>query len=259
MKRLSVLVLVLTFIITTIQVISQMPKLKDYIDPKNVKDYKSKVKESAIYTDEMKYIIHNFEIYNGSQLLEKGKIYREFFKNGSYESFYILGEKGLFKIAYWSDPTALITCNLRKSEYCIENDINARLFPFIIRGYAKLLKSGAVEKPFKKVNIKLSKKNTYKENKNEMTVYEVVSTPNVISGTITCMNKSLIVKGDLLIDNDNAKRSGLKGLFAQTELPSAMKLTLKFDLNYFETKKPSQFQEINLEDILKKYTKIDCD
>jgi hypothetical protein len=238
---------------------SQTVKLKTYLDTSKIKDYNSQVVENQIYADEMNYLVHKFEIYSNNQLIETGNIYRAFFRKGAFESFYIAGDNGIVNIGYWSDPTALITSNVNKKEYCIEKDVNARLFPFVLRGYAKMLKSGSLEKPFKKTKYKLTKLSSQEVDGNEYTTYNITSKPNVISGTITCLNKIMIVKADIVIDNDNATRCGLKGLLAFAELPPATKMNLKFDINSMSKTKEKNFRELDIEQIIKNYEKTDCD
>lgn len=259
MKKLVVFSLVALSMIFAVNIFSQKMKLKDFFSSDKVKDYSAKVKENTIYKDSTKFIVHNFEISSNGQVIEKGNIYRQFYKNGLYEAFYILGDKKLVNVAYWNDPTALVTANANKLEYCVESNINAVLFPMVIRGYSKMIKSGAVKKQFKNTEFEIEKIKTYKENNIEFTTYKVSTKPNVVSGTITCADKILVVKGEVTVDNDNAKRSGLKGLFAFTDAPKAVKYTLKFDYSYFNIARPQKFSEIGLDEIMSKYKKIECD
>ncbi|MDQ1265873.1 MAG: hypothetical protein QG635_1025 [Bacteroidota bacterium] len=238
---------------------SQPMKLRDYINPGKVSDYKEKAKENAIYLDEMKFIVHNFDISANNQFIDKGKIYRQFYKNGIYESLYSQSNKGIFKVSYWSDPTALITANIIKKEYCVEKNINNTLFPMVIRGYAKILKSGVVEKKFQNIKFILKKGKTYKDKNLNIVVFQVTSEPKVIEGTIETLNGNLVLRGNLTIDNDLSKRSGFKLIFSHSDLPNMSKINLKFDYEYIDTKKPAGFLELGIEEILKKYEKVDCD
>lgn len=238
---------------------SQSIKLKDYFKPQDVSNYKEKVKENAIYPDETKYIIHNFEVTSNNQFIDKGKIYRQFFKNGIYESFYLQSNKGIFKVSYWSDPTALVTANLSKKEYCVDTNINNRLFPMILRGYAKMLKAGVLEKKFKNIKFILKKLKSYNDKGLEIVVFHVNTEPQVIEGTIETLKGVLVLKGSVVIDNDLAKRSGFKLIFSHADLPNMTKLNLKFDYEYIDKTKPEKFLEMGIEEIVKKYDNIDCD
>lgn len=259
MKKVLFVLITISVFTANLSVFSQSFKLRDYFDKKNVKDYEEKVTENAIYPEEMKYIVHNFTISEGENTIDKGVIYRQFYKNGLYESFYALSDKNTYKICYWSDPSALITANVNKLEYCVEQNINNILFPMVIRGYAKILKSGNVEKKFKNIKFKLIKLQTKKENGLNMTTFKVESTPNVIEGTIEAYKGLVVLRGNLKINNDLAKRSGLKLLFSHDDLPKSSILNLTFDYNYFEVNKPKQFLDMGIDDIVKNYTKIDCD
>ncbi|MBM2814787.1 MAG: hypothetical protein HW421_1549 [Ignavibacteria bacterium] len=240
-------------------IFSQSLKLKDYLNPKDVSDYKVKVKENAIYKDEMKFIVHNFEVSANEQFIDKGKIYRQFFKNGIYESFYSQSNKGIFKVSYWSDPTALITANIIKKEYCVETNINNTLFPMVLRGYAKILKSGVVEKKYQNIKFALKKLKTYKEKGMDIVSFGVTSEPKVLEGTIETLGGVLVLKGNIIIDNDLAKRSGFKLIFSHSDLPNTVKINLKFDYEYIDKKKPEGFMELGIDEIIKNYTKVDCD
>lgn len=251
-------ILSITFL-STILLFSQSFKLKDYFQKKNVKNYDEKVAENSIYPEEMKFIVHSFTLSEKDNVLDKGTIYRQFYKNGTYESFYAVSEKNTYKMCYWSDPTALITANVNKLEYCVEDNINNILFPMVIRGYAKILKSGSVEKKFKNIKFKINKLQTKKENGFNMTTFKVESNPQVIEGTIEAYKGLIVLRGNLQINNDLAKRSGLKLLFSHDDLPKATIINLTFDYNYFNNTKPKVFQEMGIEEIVKKYTSIDCD
>ena len=258
MKKTVVFSLIIMFALSA-NLFSQSIKLRDYVNTKDVKDYKQNLKESEIYNDESKYIVHTFELLSNNQLIDKGKIYRQFYKKGNYESLYSVSDKKLFQVSYWSDPTALITANINKSEYCVEKNINNILFPMVIRGYAKILKSGNVEKKFKDIKFILTKDKNYKSNEKNMTKFNVTSEPKVIEGNIETMNGMIVVKGDLTIDNDLAKRSGLKLIFSHSDLPNMVKIQLKFDCLYFDAKKPANFMEMGIDEIISKYQKIECD
>jgi hypothetical protein len=259
MKKIIFVSLMLSLFFSAALTQSQTYKLRDFIAKKDVKNYDEKVKENAIYPEEMKYIVHSFTLSEGENIIDKGTIYRQFYKNGTYESFYAISEKNTFKMCYWSDPTALITANVNKLEYCVEDNINNILFPMVIRGYAKILKSGSVEKKFKNIKFKLNKLQTKKENGISMTTFKVESNPQVIEGTIETYKGLIVLRGNLKINNDLAKRSGLKLLFSHDDLPKSSIINLTFDYSYFEKTIPKVFVEMSLDEILAKYKSIDCD
>ena len=259
MKKRVFQILMLTAFFSVCVLFSQDFHLKDFFDKSKVKDYEKKVLENEIYPEQNKFIVHNFTISEKDFVIDKGVIYRQFFKKGTYESFFAVSERQTYKICYWSDPTALITANVNKLEYCIEEDINNILFPMVIRGYSKILKSGKVEKKFKNMTFTVKKLSTKKEKDIRMTTFQVTSTPKVIEGTIEAYNGLIVLRGNLKINNDLAKRSGLKLLFSHDDLPKSSIINLTFDYNYFENKKPDKFTEIDIEEVIKKYTNIECD
>ncbi|OGU61032.1 MAG: hypothetical protein A2X64_10335 [Ignavibacteria bacterium GWF2_33_9] len=258
MKKLFFIILIFSLLLPNLSS-AQTIKLKTYFSKQKVAGYNQKETENRIYPEEMKYIIHNFTLSEEDNVIDKGIIYRQFFKNGIYESFYAISDKNTFKMCYWSDPTALVTANVNKMEYCVEGDINNILFPMVIRGYAKILKTGAVEKKFKNITFKLTKLQTKKEGKYPITTFKVESNPKVMEGTIETYKGLIVLRGNLKINNDLAKRSGLKLLFSHDDLPKATIINLSFDYTYFDTPKPKKFLEMGIDDIVKKYKSIVCD
>ncbi len=261
MKKTTIIYSIIFVFLGTILLYSQNIKLKNYFDQNKVKDYKERVQENTIYPEDMKFIVHSFELSEGKSKtsLDKGTIYRQFYKNGRYETFYAVSDKKMYRVSYWSDPTALITANINKSEYCVEKNINNILFPMVLRGYAKILKKGSYEKKFKNITFIIKKLSEKKENGNLFVTFQVSSSPSVIDGTIEAYKGSIVLRGNLTIDNDLAKRSGLKLIFSHDDLPKTSIINLKFDYNYMENKKPSVFMEQGLDEIIKKFEKIECD
>jgi len=76
-------------------------KLKNYFDTNSVKNYKEKVQDNKIYPEEMMYLVHNFVISEGKSNIsvDKGTIYRQFYKNGIYETFYAVSDKNMFRVS----------------------------------------------------------------------------------------------------------------------------------------------------------------
>ena len=257
MRNLILTVFMVLFALTNMY--SQNAKLKDYLDPKNIKDYQEKVKESELYKIDSRYIVHNFEVLINDQQVEKGKIYRKFFKKGAYESFHIAGDKNLVKVGYWNDPTALITANYLKKDYCVEKNINPVLFPMIIRGYAKIWKSGTLEKKFKNITFQLKKGKDFSDKHGKLSQFKVITNPKVMEGTISFNEDGLVAQGELTLYPDNIQRSGLKELFSFDALSKKASVVLKFQTEYIETNKPAKFIDVDLENIIKNLEKIECD
>ena len=246
-------------VIFTLIAISQQKKLEDYFNPKDVKNYDKKVEENTIYKAESKYIVHNFEIFVNNQSAEKGVIFRQFVKKGAYESFYLAGNKNLVNVGYWNDPTALVTANYRKSSFCVEDNINACLFPMIIRGYSKVWKEGTLEKSFKNIKFKLEKSGTVTSNKRKLKKFRVITVPNIMEGTISFTGDGLVAEGDLDLHQQNISRSGLREIFSFEGLDKKAALKLKFDLKSIDNSKPKNFKDLELDIIVKNFKKIDCE
>ena len=100
-------------------------------------DHSAQVKAKMLYSEKAKYVVYNYSMKDGSNTLSDGKIYRKFSDNGIHERFYINGKDETIRFAYFSDPSALVTSNINKSEYCTYRDEFSVLYPFMMRGMVK--------------------------------------------------------------------------------------------------------------------------
>jgi len=234
-------------------------KLKKVIGEDPKENFLKDINHDMLYTIKSKYIVHSYELMEEGKTKEKGKVFRKILQHGLYETFYIMGDREMLRIAYWSDPTAMITTDINKSEYCVYSDKFSVLYPFIMRGIASVLKEGKEKKMFKGIEVRFEKQSSFQEKGLNLTRYYITTQPKVFSGTVVCLNSDLILKGNLTIYNENAERKGLKGLFIPTGVSESGIYNFTFLLDYFDKREPDPFYEIDLDHIIKHFEKIECE
>lgn len=260
MKLLAKLLIILVAFTSSLISQNKEDQLGTSLDPKKGKkiDHSSQVKSKMLYADKSKHIVYNYTMKEGNNNLSDGKIYRKFTDNGIYETFYITGNKESIRFAYFSDPTALITSNINKSEYCTFRDEFSVLYPFMMRGMVKSMKSKSLEQTFKKIKITLEKKGTEKSGNLTLTKYEVKTTPSIFSGEIYCHKNEMILKGSLTINNKNVYASGLKGFAFMPNVANATNVNFNFNYEYYDNNEPKPFYQIQIDEMIKHFEKVDC-
>ena len=120
------------------------------------------------------------------------------------------------------------------------------------------MKSKSLEQTYKKIKITLEKKGKEKVGGLELTKYSVKTAPAIFTGEIWCLNDDMILKGSLSVNNKNVYASGLKSFAFIPSVASANAVQFDFTYEYIDGKMPNNFYQIDLDEVVKHFEKVDC-